>query len=228
MTSSYTTNNSAVMKTVIILVSIIALVLGLVFYKFTQPKILDKDQLKAEGLYLFESARPLSMFNLTQHNGTTFSQENLLDAWTIVFFGYTYCPDVCPTTMTTLNTTLKDLALNYPDAQEKNSLNIIMVTVDPERDTHNQLSNYVPFFNPDFTGLTGSVEEIAKLATNLNMVFAKAPMTQEQVETNNYLVDHSANLALINPQGLYQGFFRPPFKPEKLSRLINQVMKSNM
>lgn len=229
MTHSSNSSNPAISKTVIVLLGIIALVLGLVFYKYNQPKPLDKEQLKSQGLYLFDTARSLTHFELINHNGQAFSPSNFQGAWTIVFFGYTYCPDICPTTMATLNSMLKDLKTALPqtnNAPANTALNIVMVTVDPERDTHSQLSNYVPFFNPDFTGITGDVEQIAKLATALNAVFAKAPLTKEQVESDNYLVDHSANLALINPAGMYQGFFRPPFEPKKMSKVLSQVMSS--
>ena len=84
------------------------------------------------------------------HHGQVFDNDRLLGKWTLVFFGFTYCPDICPTTMGFLNELMGQL-----EGTEAEDTEVVMVTVDPARDTVEQLASYVPYFNPDFTGVTG-------------------------------------------------------------------------
>ena len=92
------------------------------------------------------------------------------------------------------------------DEDEKKNLQVVMLTVDPERDTEAKLAAYVPYFNPDFIGVTGNPYQILNLATQLSVVYAKVP-----TGGNDYTLDHSGNVVIINPRGDYHGFFRPPF-----------------
>ena len=114
-----------------------------------------------------------------------------------MFFGFTFCPDVCPTTMLKMAET-KKLLKDSPYLQDTQ---IIMVTADPARDTVEQLKGYVEHFDPEFIGVTGEFMPLYNFATKLNSAFTKVPGGGE-----NYLVDHTANLILINDRGHYQGF----------------------
>ena len=104
---------------------------------------------------------------------------------------------------------------------EASDTRVVMVTVDPLRDTVEQLAQYVPYFNPDFTGVTGDYIEIQRFATSLNVAFRKVPGQGE-----NYQVDHSANLVLINPRGDYHGFFRSPLELAKLKVTFRSIRAS--
>ena len=126
--------------------------------------------------------------------------------WTLVFFGFTYCPDICPTTMAFLNQFMASL-----DGTEAQDTQVVMVSVDPARDTVQQLASYVPFFNPEFIGVTGDFLDIHRLATALNTPFRKVAGAGD-----DYLVDHSANVVLINPRGDYHGFFKAPLDLAKM------------
>jgi protein SCO1/2 len=162
--------------------------------------------MKINGAYMFETPRNIGDFKLLDHRDTPFGPGRLVGRWTLVFFGFTACPDVCPTTLSFLNEFMGQL-----EGTEAEDTAVVMITVDPARDTVKQLAGYVPYFNPDFIGVTGEFMEIHKLATALNTPFRKVPGQGE-----NYQVDHSSNVVLINPRGDYHGFFRAPLDMAKL------------
>lgn len=177
------------------------MVVGLV-HKLTQPRILTPFEMHEYGAMLLDKPRQFSDFELVSHQGAPFTRESLEGKWTLIFFGFTHCPDICPTTLATLDRLVKVL-----DDKEKASIQVVMLSVDPERDTPEKLAAYVPYFNPDFVGVTGNPYQILNLATQLNVIYTKVP-----ISADDYTVDHSGNVVIINPRGDYHGFFRPPFE----------------
>ena len=140
-------------------------------------------------------------FDLVDHTGKRVSSSSFEDRWLLIFFGYTFCPDVCPTT-------LGEVALLLDGLGEKaDRIQPLFVTIDPERDTPEILADYVTAFHPRIVGLTGTTEEIAAAASNYRVYYAK--VTEEGAAEEDYLMDHSAYLYLIDPNG---NFVRPfPF-----------------
>ena len=193
--------------TVLGLLVFIAIVVGGFVNKISQPRVMTPSELKINGAYMFETPRALPEFELTDHHGKTFTLDNLRGQWTLVFFGFTHCPDICPTTMALLSQFMEKL----DGLPEQTDTQVVMVTVDPARDDVEQLSLYVPYFNPAFLGVTGDFLDVHRFATSLNTPFRKVPGQGE-----NYQVDHSANVVLINPRGDYQGFFKAPLDLAKL------------
>lgn len=124
----------------------------------------------------------------------------------MLFFGFTHCPDICPTTMSFLADLHRQL-----ESTEAADTRVVMVTVDPARDTPEVLASYVPYFHPDFVGVTGEFMEIMGFARTFN-----APFRKVTAEDGSYQVDHSANVVLINPRGDYHGFFRAPLDLAKM------------
>ena len=183
----------------------IVIVTGFV-YRIQQPRVMTTTEMKSNGLFVFETPRALGEFELTDHRGQPFTQDSLRGGWTLVFFGFTYCPDICPTTMAFLNQLLGEL-----EGTEVADTSVVMISVDPARDTVEQLAQYVPFFNPAFTGVTGEFLTLHRVATALNTPFRKVPGQGE-----DYLIDHSANVVLINPRGDYHGFFKAPLDLAKM------------
>jgi protein SCO1/2 len=151
--------------------------------------------------------RDIGEFSLVDHRGEAFTEEDLQGQWTLVFFGFTHCPDICPTTMAFLDRFMDEL--EGTEAEEETE--VVMISVDPARDTVEQLASYVPYFNEDFTGVTGEFLDLFRVATNLNTPFRKVPGQGE-----DYVVDHSANVVLINPRGDYHGFFKAPLDMAKM------------
>jgi protein SCO1/2 len=188
-----------------LLLFITVIVAGFV-YRVSLPRIMTASEMSANGLYLLETPRNIGEFDLIDHHGNPFNPARLEGQWTLVFFGFTHCPDICPTTMTFLNTFLESL-----EGTEAQDPQVVMVSVDPARDTVQQLADYMPYFNPDFIGVTGEFLDIHRFATKLNTPFRKV-----MDEDGSYQVDHSSNIVLINPRGDYHGFFRAPLDLAKM------------
>ena len=152
---------------------------------------------------------------MVDHQGRPFSLENLKGKWTLIYFGFTHCPDICPTTLAKLSQVVKQLDSDVADQTQ-----VLMVSVDPARDTPEKLAEYVPYFHPDFVGVTGEFVQTMSLAQNVNVAFNKVMLDDD------YTVDHTGNIVLINPYGHYHGFFRPPFELAKLKTTFQSIVKS--
>lgn len=188
-----------------VLVFMLVVVAGFV-HRIGQPRLMSDGELQANGLYLMDPPREIGDFALVDHRGEPFVPGSLAGQWTLVFFGFTHCPDVCPTTMAFLDNFITELA-----GTEAADTRVVMISVDPARDTVEQLASYVPYFNEDFTGATGEFLDVFRFATNLNSPFRKQPG-----QGDDYQVDHSANVVLINPRGHYHGFFKAPLDLAKM------------
>lgn len=175
-------------------------------HKVIQPRVLSFNELRENGAIVFEKPRIFGKVDLIDQDGNPFDSVRLEGKWTIMLFGFTFCPDICPTALADLNRMVSSNGENPLSAEELADLQIVMVSVDPERDTPEVLNNYVKFFNEDFVGVTGNPHFIRKLAAELNIAYNKVPMEGE----GEYTVDHSGNLVIINPRGHYHGFFRHP------------------
>lgn len=199
-------------NTLILLCGIIALMLGLFVSTVLSPKVLSENELKVLGYFGFADARDIDDFQLLNHQGESVSVAQLKGQWSLVFFGFSYCPDICPTTMAVLNRAVEKMTIKPQ---------VIMVSVDPERDTPAVLEKYVPVFNPDFVGYTGEFEQIVALATRLNVAFGKVPGK----EPGTYTVDHSASIVVINPNGQYQGFIKSPHQANNIRQIMDTLMR---
>jgi protein SCO1/2 len=200
--------------TVLGLLIFIGVVVAGFVHRISQPRVMTDTELRLNGAYMFETPRALPAFELVDHHGKLFDKQRLQDKWTLVFFGFTHCPDICPTTMSLLSRFMQEL----DGLPEQTDTQVVMVTVDPARDDVAQLAKYVPYFNPDFIGVSGEFMDIHRFATALNTPFRKVPGQGE-----NYQIDHSANLVLINPRGDYQGFFKAPLDLAKLKVTYRSV-----
>jgi protein SCO1/2 len=201
--------NKSITKVVIAGVAFIAVLLGLVLYQIFSPALMTNEELSANGLYVYDEPRSINEFTLIDHNGNTINSALLQDKWTLIFFGYTYCPDICPLTMATLN---QFSGLLETSGEYAVDTQVLMVSVDPQRDSVEKLRDYVGYFNDDYLGLTGEYVEIFKFASQLNIAFAYTPGDDDE-----YLVSHSGEIALINPNGLFHGFFKLPHNPELMA-----------
>ncbi|MDE1464216.1 SCO family protein [Spartinivicinus poritis] len=196
----------------------ITLCIVLLVNKVTSMPLLSPEQLQLQGTYILKTPRTLSEISLTSHDNKAFTNKELKGKWTVMFFGYTSCPDICPTTLTELKQLKLKLSEEYTDIAEK--INYVFVSVDPGRDSIEQLSNYVPYFDKDFLGVTGDLKSIYNLANQLNIPFS--PVVNPKDE--NYLVDHSGNLIVINPMGDYHAFIKPPLNTDKLVAVMNSIV----
>jgi protein SCO1/2 len=195
-------------KTVFILVAIIALILGLTVNRVLSSKGQgDQTALIDAGVILLPQSRDLPDLKMTDQDGQPVAMDELKDKWTLLFFGYTFCPDICPTTLAQLRQIKSELPVDAT-----NKLRIVLVSVDPNRDTPQQLKTYLGYFDKSFIGLTASsVADLQKIANAVSIPYIPADTSKP-----NYTVDHSGNLALLGPDGTQRGFIRSPLNNQKL------------
>ncbi|SEP69030.1 protein SCO1/2 [Solimonas aquatica] len=164
---------------------------------------------------LLPQPRALPELNLLDDQNQPYAQSRLQKHWTLIFPGYTSCPDICPTTMALLKQVLIQLG---PQAEQ---LQVAMLTVDPERDTPERLGQYLHYFNPHFLGLITPEPNLKRVAQTLGVVYVKVPG-----ESGSYTMDHSAALVLLDPQGRLAGYLTPPFTVDALVQDFRKLLKS--
>jgi protein SCO1/2 len=193
-----------VSATWLILIAAFALALGLWFgARLLGPPVPPR----LESAVLYPAARALPDFHLTRSDGQPLTLADWKGRWTVAFFGYTNCPDVCPTTLTAFKQVWKQL-----DPATTAKLRFDFISVDPERDTSETLTRYVGYFSKDFVAASGSDDQLTALTHALGLVYSRgAP------ENGTYTVDHSASAVIVDPQGHQVGLFRPPFEATKIA-----------
>jgi protein SCO1 len=196
-------------RTVALCLVFAAVVLGMFVYSVTRTPVLSDEELQERGVYVFEEPREIESVELTTHTGKPFTLDDLRGKWSFMFFGFTNCPDVCPTSLAVLAEARRQIEAEEPDAAR--DFQGILVTVDPERDDQQTLARYVQAFSPTFIGVRGDRIATAQLTTQVNVVFAKVP-----ADDGGYQVDHSANMVIVNPRGHYQGFARMPHQADSI------------
>jgi protein SCO1/2 len=154
-------------------------------------------------------------FRMVDVDGRPVDESLLRGKWSAVFFGFTYCPDICPATMTALAAAKRQMP---PDKAAQ--LQTVFVSVDPERDTPAQLKAYLstPAFPTPIIGLTGSAEQVKAIAGAYRVYYAKSG------EGPGYLMDHNSAIYLMNPQGLFVRLIRPDAKPQDMAHEIGGAM----
>ena len=148
-------------------------------------------------------------FTLTDHTGKTRALADFRGKVVVVFFGYTHCPDVCPTTLADLKVAREQLG------EDGRRVQVLFVTLDPERDTPQLLANYVPAFDPSFLGLYGAPAAIARVAKEFKVFYQKVPGKTP----DNYTVDHTAASYVFDPQGRLRLLVRPGNVPNLVADL---------
>ena len=216
----------SIQRTVVILLCIIVVIVGAMVSRILrtpdstvpqeQQVFQPQEALQKTGVFVRPQPKALAKFVLTDEQGQPFGNDRFTGQWSLVFLGYTYCPDVCPTTLALF----KQLHTSWPDGP-LSAVQYVLLSADPERDTPERLAGYVDYFHKDFVGLTGTVAEVDRLAKQLSSLFAKVP-----VENNDYLIDHSANIMIINPAGQYHGFIRQPHSVEQIKTAMQAITAS--
>jgi protein SCO1 len=165
---------------------------------------------------LLQTPRALPAFSLTDEAGQPFTNAELQRHWTLLFPGFTYCPDICPATLAQLKAVQAGLGARA------DRLQVLLFSIDPERDTPETLARYVHHFDPSFKGATTGEPALREMAQALGVAYIKVP--GETAES--YTMDHSAALVLINPRGEIAGYFTPPLRTEALTRDLKQILDS--
>ena len=154
---------------------------------------------------LLPQPRALPAFSLKDQDGQPFTNASLNGSWTLLFPGFTYCPDVCPTTLALLKQVKAGLGPDHP-------LRVAFLSVDPERDTPERMKSYLGQFDPAFVGVTVGEPQLADITRALGIAYAKVPGASPE----SYQMDHSASMILLNPQGNITAYLTPPFDPARL------------
>ena len=169
-----------------------------------------------KAAFVLPTAMPLPEFSLLDQAGSAVTRDSFRDRWDLVFFGFTHCPDICPTTLQILA-----VARNELEAAGQEPLpRIVLISVDPERDTPELIGEYVDYFGDGNLGITGSLDELRKLTSKLGIYFEK-----QAGESDDYAVDHSAAVLLINPDGEFHALFSGPHSIENYVHDVPLIME---
>jgi protein SCO1/2 len=198
------------------LIAFIALAIGVVVAVNIAPPSAEK----TKHVSLYPQVRALPDFQLVDHNNQEFTSKNLMGYWSLVFVGYTFCPDICPTTMA-------ELKGIYPELQKIPTdfpIKVVLLSVDPKRDTPERLNEYINFFHPDFIGVSGWHPQLFPLVRAMGMMYSMS----ESTDNPNYLVDHSSSVVVVNPKAQVVGRFKPEFVVGKLPISEGQKILADM
>lgn len=165
----------------------------------------------AKGAHVLVEPDPVAEFRLLDHEGKPFENAALTGKWSFLFFGFTHCPDACPTTLAVFNEVHRTLSVR-PDGTR--DVQFVLVSVDPARDTPQLLREYVTRFNPAFVGVTGDEADIARLSQSVGVMYAKVPGPTPE----SYSMDHSTAVLLTNPEGKLHGIFAAPHAPQDMAQ----------
>jgi protein SCO1/2 len=204
--------NRPLYRIVLLAVALLALVGG-----YWLGNHYQRPSLEGISATLLPEPRPIGGFSLRDDNGKPFGPQQLRGHWTFVFFGYTHCPDICPDTLYRMVQVFNRLAVD-PDLQKDTRM--VFVSVDPQRDTPEVLHDYVRYFHPDFTGVTGPEEELLPFARQFSVVYMKQAPAEG---SDNYLVDHSAAILLVDPDGQLHGIFSGVQDPGTIAADLQKI-----
>jgi protein SCO1 len=152
-------------------------------------------------------------FQLIDQNGKTVTDADLKGKWSLIYFGYTHCPDACPTALNDISIALSELG------PKRDAVRPVFITVDPERDTPEMLKAYVASFDAPILALTGTAEQVAKAAKAYRVYYAKHPETG-----GDYSMDHSSVIYVMDPQGRFTASFTHESAPEQISERLKKLI----
>jgi len=167
---------------------------------------------------VFNQPRNIAAFKLQDDAGKPFTNANLQGHWSLLFFGFTNCAMICPTTMTELNKMYQILQ----KAKVEQLPQVVFISVDPERDSIKRIHDYVVSFNPKFIGATGEESQIVSLTKQMGVMFMKIA---DKDDPKKYAIDHSAFVVLVNPKGQMYGIFSSPHQAEEMAKSYQQIIK---
>jgi protein SCO1/2 len=152
-------------------------------------------------------------FHLTDQNGKTVTDADLKGKWSLIYFGYTHCPDACPTALNDISIALEELG------PKRGEVRPVFITVDPERDTSETLKSYVTSFDAPILALTGTAEQVAQAAKSYRVYYAKHPEAG-----GDYSMDHSSVIYVMDPQGRFTASFTHESSPEQIAERLKKLL----
>ena len=209
----------------------LAFVFGVLYFLRSDLK-LDND-LRNIGATIYQEPFQIKTFELVDQNSRAYMSKDLEGQWSLIFFGFTSCPDICPITMAEL----KKFAELWSDAKSSKELNIILATVDPNNDDPSALKEYLANFNSNFIGLTGHQVDLAALAESLFVGYGDPEATSNHLPGHGELggaeglesseIDHSSHISVISPEGKLFAVIRPPHRARDLRKALELIIASH-
>jgi protein SCO1/2 len=207
------------LKLVLLLLLFSAIVTFIVIYfgvVHPQKKAHDLSQVKIDGVVIPET-KNINDFHFTDQYGSSFTKTNLQGHWTMLFFGFTNCGYVCPTTLSALNKMyqmLEEESIELPQ--------VVLVSVDPERDSVARMKEYISTFNSRFIGVRGEQQETDAFTHQLHISAVK--MQADGEGNDHYMINHSAEILLINPEGKIQAYLSYPHQAEQMAKDYKAIL----
>jgi protein SCO1/2 len=197
----------------LLVVALLSIGAGLWISQQTNPgKQLPQD---LEATFL-PKGKPLSVFKLVDQDEQPFGLERFKGKWSFMFFGYTNCPDVCPLSMKVMQSVWQHLP---PDLLKQSQM--VFVSVDPDRDKPKMLKDYVHYFHPDFIGVTGKADQLDILTRNIGVLYG---FEDPPAGSKDYVVNHSAQIVLIDPDARLRAVFSPPHDSKKIAATFEKIV----
>ncbi len=191
---------------------------------------------ETESAFVLPEAAVVEGFQLSHPTLGEFNLDSIKGKWSLFFFGYTRCPDVCPTELFMMSEMMKQIEKN--PALEIQAPQVVFISLDPQRDTPEALQQYAGFYHPSFIGVTGVQSAVDQLSKSMGVYYERVyhlngkildPASQKDVPEgleDSYLVNHSASIFLINPRGELQAIHRPPHQPDVIIRDITSIQNA--
>lgn len=189
-----------------------ALMTSLFIFYITHKQ--TKPVLSSDDAFIFPIAREIKSFELNTADNKKFTRQDLLGHWTLMFFGFTHCAKVCPTTLDMMNRVYTQLRMKYPNLQ------VVLVSLDPDRDLPERMAGYLHSYNTEFIGLTGKIDEIRKLQSQLGIISMR-----DNSKGADYQLKHTSSIMLINPQAQWMGIFKYGMKPKQFAQVFQRSVQ---
>jgi protein SCO1/2 len=199
---------------ILIVIAIIAAIGGFVV---SNKYYNNEEDYTFQSLLEYPIKKTFTGFELNDHNNNKITIENFSGKWTLLFFGFTHCPDVCPTTLAELQKTFKLI-----DTTEKPE--VLFVSVDPERDTPDHLKKYTTYFNPQFNSASADPANLLSMTSQVGVAFH---LEEHESGDLHYNVDHTAAIFLVNPDKQLHGIFRIPHDANKIATDLMQLLDNS-
>jgi protein SCO1/2 len=197
-----------------IALAIIIVLLGAWAYKNIGVK---ETVINPESATVLNQPRLITPFNLIVDDNKMFTLDNLKGHWSLIFFGFTNCPDLCPTSLSILAKAYEQMQADKLNPMPQ----VIFISVDPERDSPERIATYLKNFNPNFLGATGDKADLDQLTQELSVIYAKV------IEEDHYMIDHSGTIVIINPEGQFYGVFTLPHDANEISKDMQQMITTS-
>ena len=189
------------------------------YWTFWQSRIAAEGQFMPTPLVAFPERKPLAEFILVDDEKGVFDLKSLESRWSFIFFGFMYCPDICPTTLYDLSQVKREIVAQ---GVSESDIQFVFISVDPARDKAAQIQRYVQYFDPTFLSATGSIGQLTNLTRQLGAPFRAEPQTT----TNVYEVTHSSAVYLVDPLGQYAGIISPPFVAAEVAAEFSDLYRT--